>query len=131
MSRSKKKKLHCTDELAFTNVGLTSVFYFDNIPIINNIDEEIASLGYIVVDSTPDCVHYVRRYDDHRNALKTDHFVVIELGVGYAFVKSYVTNCTGTKLFVPLTPMENNIFKYKVKIMLKNIKECKKNGRTV
>lgn len=131
MARSKKKKMHCTDELLFTNVGLTSIFDLDNVPIINNIDEEIASLGYIVVDSTPVCKHYVRRYDDRRNVLKSDHFVVIELGDGYAFIKSYVTNRTGTKLFVPLLPTENNIFKYKAKRMLKNIKECKINDRII
>lgn len=131
MARSKKKKLYCTDELAFTNVGLTSIFDLDNVPIINDIDEKITKMGYSIVDSTPFCKHYVRRYDNLRNVLKRDHFVVIELGDGYAFVKSYVTNCTGTKLFVPLSPTENNIFKYKAKIMLKNIKECKKNGRIV
>lgn len=130
MARSKKKKLHCTDELLFTNVGLTSVFYFDNIPIINNIDEEITKSGFTIVDSTPDYIHYVRRYDDRRNILKKDQFVVIELGIGYAFIKSYTTNRTGTKFLVPLLPTENDLFKYKAKRMLKNKKECKRNGRT-
>lgn len=129
MARSKKKTTHCTDELMFTNVGLSSVFDFDNIQIINNVDDEIARLGYSLVDSTPDCVHYVRRYDDRRNVLKSDHFVVIELGVGYAFVKSYTMNCTGTKFLAPLLPTENNLFKYKAKRMLKNKRECKNNAR--
>lgn len=130
MSRNKKRKTHCTDELLFTNVGLTSVFYFDNIPIINNIDEEITKNGFSIVDSTPDYVHYVRHYDDRRNVLKRDHFVVIELGDSYTFIKSYTMNCSGTKFLVPLSPIENDLFKYKAKRMLKNKKECKRNGRT-
>lgn len=119
MARSKKKKLHCTDELAFTNAGLASVFYFDNIPIINDIDEKITRMGYRIVDSTPDYIHYVRHYDDRRNVLKKDHFVVIELGIGYAFIKSYTISRVGNKLFVPLSPTEDNLFKYKAKRMLK------------
>lgn len=130
MPRNKKKKAHYTNELAFTNVGLASVFYFDNIPIINNIDEEITKNGFSIVDSTPDYIHYVRHYDDRRNVLKKDHFVVIELGIGYAFIKSYTMNCTGTKFIVSLSSKENNLFKHKAKIMLKNKKECKRNGRT-
>ena len=130
MPRNKKKKAHCTNELAFTNVGLASVFYFDNIPIINNIDEEITKNGFSIVDSTPDYVHYVRHYDDRRNVLKKDHFVVIELGIGYAFIKSYTPNRTGIKSLVSLSPTEINLFKHKAKIMLKNKKECKRNGRT-
>lgn len=131
MSRNKKKKAHCTDELAFTNVGLTSVFDFDNVPIINDIDEEITKNGFSIVDSTPDYIHYVRHYDDRHNALKKDHFVVIELGIGYAFIKSYTPNHTGIKSLVPLSPRENNLFKYKAKIMLKNKKECNINDRII
>lgn len=131
MPRNKKRKTHCTDELAFTNVGLASVFYFDNIPIINNIDEEITKNGFSIVDSTPNHIHYVRHYDDRRNVLKKDHFVVIELGDNYAFLKSYTINHVGIKSLVPLSPTEINLFKHKAKTMLKNKKECKRNGRTV